>query len=190
MDIVERTTEILRHPENEWAAVEQDGSSIKDLTLGYVAPLAAIPAVANFLGTTIIGFSGYRISVIAAFFDALIGYAIDLIAVYVLAHLLVWLAPRFGARRYHLPDAFRAAVYSFTPVWVCGIVGLIPSLGLLMLAGYGYAGYLLAIGAERILATPRDKALPYAGIAMGVTFAGLVIIQHLLAAIGGAPRLL
>lgn len=189
MDIVERTTEILRHPENEWAAIEQDGSSIQDLTLGYVAPLAAIPAVANFLGTTMVGFSGYRISAMTAFFHAVIGYAIDIVAVYALAHLLTWLAPRFGARG-NLTAAFRVAVYSFTPVWICGIVGLIPALGLLMLAAYGYAVYLMSMGAERVLATPKDKTLPYAGIAVGTIFAGLVVVHHLLAAIGGAPRLL
>jgi hypothetical protein len=189
MDIVERATEILRHPENEWAAVEQDGSSMQDLTLGYVAPLVAIPTVAGFLGTIVVGFPGYKVSLIAAFFHAVIGYVIDVIAVYALAHLLTWLAPRFGAKR-DLPAAFRVAVYSFTPVWVCGIVGLVPSLGLLMLAGYGYAIYLMTMGAERILGAPKDKTMPYAGLAVGAIFAGLVILHHLLTAVGGAPRLL
>lgn len=189
MNIVERATEMLRHPENEWAAVAQDGSTMRDLAFDYVAPLAAIPAVAGLLGTWLIGIPDYKVSLAGAFFHALINYAIDIVAVYALAHLMIRLASRFGAKP-PLTTAFRVAVYSFTPVWICGIVGLIPATGLLMLAGYGYAIYLMSIGAERILDIPRDKTLPYAGMAVGGVFIGLFIVHHLLAAMGGFPRLL
>jgi hypothetical protein len=189
MDIVERATEILRHPDNEWAAVQQEQSSMQDLIIGYVAPLAAIPAIAGLLGTTIIGFAGYKPPLIAAIFHAVIGYVVDVIAIYALAHFMTWLAPRFGAKG-DLSASFQVAVYSFTPIWVCGVVGLIPALGLLILAGELYAIYLMSIGAERILGVPKDKTLSYATIAVTVSFTGLVILHHLLAAMGGAPRLL
>lgn len=189
MDIVERATEMLRHPENEWAAVEQDASIMRDLALGYVAPLAAIPAVAGLLGTWVVGVPGYKISLIGAIFQALLDYAIDIGAIYALAYLMIRLAPRFGAKP-ALPTTFQVAVYSFTPVWISGIVGLIPATGLLKLAGYGYAVYLMSMGAERLLSIPQGKSLPYAGMAIGGVFIGLFIIHHLVAAFGGIPRLL
>jgi hypothetical protein len=189
MQIVDRATEILMHPDNEWGAVAQESSSAQDLLLSYVAPLAAIPAVASFVGMTVVGFGGVHASAAAAFFHAIVGYAVDLLAVYALAHLTVFLAPRFGTRA-DLADSFRLAVYSFTPVWIAGVVGLIPALGLLVLAGYLYAGYLMIFGAERLLGAPKDGALRLCGISLASVFAGVAILHRLLAATGDVPRML
>lgn len=197
MEIVERASEMVRHPENEWAAVAGEDAGARDLTLNYVAPLAAIPALASFLGAALVGSAGVRLGFGAALLQAVAGFAIDVAIVHVLAYVMAALAPRHGVR----PDRaaiFRVAAYSLTPVWLAGIVGLIPQLSLLILGGYAYAGYLLALGTDRLLAAGRrSQAAPdprrflrFAAICLGAVFAVVVLLRHLLAAMGGMPRLL
>ena len=55
MNIVDRVKNILITPKTEWEIIKGEADSIKDLVMGYVVILAAIPAVASFIGISLIG---------------------------------------------------------------------------------------------------------------------------------------
>jgi hypothetical protein len=184
--LIERAGEILLHPDNEWAELRGEKTSSRDLLLRYAAPLAAIPAVAAFFGMTWVGFGGVESGYAKAMLHVLLRFAVDLAAVWGLAHLMVRLAPKFDAKVGFGP-ALQVAVYSFTPVWVAGVVGIVPAASLLVLAGYGYAAHVMAIGVQRLLGVGRDRALPFSGVCVAVVCVAVVVIHRLLSAALGGP---
>ena len=72
------------------------------------------------------------------------------------------LAPTFGAERSR-EQALKVAVYSATPVWIAGLLQVIPVLGVVALIGALYALYLLYLGLPRLMKCPADKTLAYLG---------------------------
>ena len=55
IDLVERAKSIILTPNQEWELIEREQYEIKDLYTNYVMILAAIPAVAAFIGLTLVG---------------------------------------------------------------------------------------------------------------------------------------
>ena len=81
------------------------------------------------------------------------------IGCFVIAFIIDALAPTFGGQKSSL-QAFKIAVYTYTPVWVAGIFQIIPFLGsLIMLLGGLYAIYLLYLGLPRVMKSPEDKSI-------------------------------
>jgi len=76
--------------------------------------------------------------------------------VLVLSLIIDLLAPLFGGRR-NFQDAFKLAVYSFTPLWLAGIFLLLPGLRFLLLTG-AYGIYLFWLGAPRLTKVPEGQA--------------------------------
>ena len=99
------------------------------------------------------------------------------------------MAPFFGAQR-HFINALKLAVYSFTPVWLIGIVLMFPSLRFFTFLGL-YALRLLWTGVHPLMGTPRDKVLLYsiaiAVFAFVIVFA-MALIQALIMYYGSALR--
>jgi len=57
MKLVDRAKNILLTPKTEWDAIAADTTPTKDLILTYVLPLAAVAAVAAFIGQVFVGVS-------------------------------------------------------------------------------------------------------------------------------------
>ena len=57
MAIVDRVKNICLTPNTEWPVIAEEATSAGSLITGYVAPLAAIGAVAGFIGGSIVGTS-------------------------------------------------------------------------------------------------------------------------------------
>ena len=96
-----------------------------------MAPLAAIGAVAGFIGMSFIGVSTFGRSVRMPMGLARrrgIGFAAALVEVYVLALIIDALAPKFGGEK-NAAQALKISAYSFTPALVAGALLIIPSLG-------------------------------------------------------------
>lgn len=161
--LVGRVKAILLTPQTEWPVIAAEPATIADIYKSYVMPLAAIGPVAGFIGSTAIGFSvvgtTYRVPVGTALVSAVIGFALALVGVYLLALIIDALAPTFGAVK-DRTQAFKVAAYGWTAAWIVGIVGLIPALSILGLAGL-YSFYLLYLGLPAVMKAPADKAVGY-----------------------------
>jgi len=161
MNAVARVKAILIDPAAAWRGFEKDIGDPAYLLGRYVAVLALIPALSSFVGATLIGVvapSGtiLRTDLIGGLFGAIFSYAASCAIVVLLGLIIDLLAPRFGGRR-DFEDAFKLAVYSFTPLWLAGIFLLLPGLRFLLLTGV-YGIYLFWLGAPRLAKVPEQQA--------------------------------
>ena len=161
-----RVKGILLQPGREWDQIDREPATIGGLYAGYVAPLAAIPAVCALIGAVVFGYGffgvTYKPPVMSAVASAVVSYLLTLGGVYVLALIINALAPTFGGQKNQI-QAFKVAAYAGTASWLAGVFSLIPMLGFLGLLGL-YSLFLLYRGLPKLMKTPDDKALPYTAL--------------------------
>ena len=187
MEIVNRIKNILITPKTEWPVVEGENTPHAKLFTTYVLPLAAIPAVASFIGYGLIGFSvlGIRTNSIGAgFSQAIIQFITMAGGVYLTALVINLLAENFGAKK-NFDKAFSLVAYAYTPMFLGGIFYILPSLSwLASLAGL-YGLYLLYVGLQPMMKSPEDKTTTYFIVSLLVMVAVSVVLGLILATVLG-----
>jgi len=168
MNVTERVKNICLSPKTEWPVIAEETTSAGSLVTGYVAPLAAIGAVAGFIGGSVIGqtlpFIGtYRISMVAGLSVAVFTFVMAIVGIFILSMIINALAPSFGGEK-NSAQALKVAVYSYTPAWVAGALQVLPMLGILAVLGGLYGLYLLYLGLPRLMKSPEDKAVGYTAV--------------------------
>jgi hypothetical protein len=167
INVVERAKSVVVSPDSTWAAIASERTEAAPLITGYVLPLAGAAAVAQAIGLSIIGqnlglLGTYRMPLTSALGMAVASLVFAAVGVFVLSIVIDALAPTFGAERSR-EQALKVAVYSATPVWLAGLLQIVPVLGVLALIGALYALYLLYLGLPRLMKSPPDKTLGYFG---------------------------
>jgi hypothetical protein len=86
MAIVDRVKNTCFTPNTEWPVIAEEATSAGSLITGYVAPLAAIGAVAGFIGGSIVGttlpFVGtYRVPLVAGLVMAVFTFVMATVGV-------------------------------------------------------------------------------------------------------------
>jgi hypothetical protein len=156
--LIWRVRSILTAPRAEWPVIAREPDRRLPLLTHYVAILAPIPALAGFIGSSLIG--GYT-PIGLGLLAALLGYGFTFVAVLLTAWLINALAPTFEGQK-QFTHALKLAVYSYTPVWLAGIFLLVPGLSFLAMLGL-YGVYLLWAGLPLMMQVTSYKALFYAG---------------------------
>jgi len=159
MDLVARVKGLLLDPKAEWPLIEREPDDRAALLKGYVAILAAIPAVCGFIGTSIIGVAGIRTPLLFGLVGAVGGYILAFVGVYMMAFVVDALAEKFGGRS-NFGNAFKVAVYGATAAWVASVFTAIPILSILTVLGL-YTFYLLYTGLPALMKVPGDKVTGY-----------------------------
>lgn len=188
MDLISRAQNMILKPKEEWHAVKSEKITIAQLFTSYAAILAAIPAVAQFIGMGLVGrrvpFIGwYRYPIGSAFLYGLLYYVFTLVAVYAFGIIINALAPTFSSKA-DAVDSMKLAVYSMTPVWVAGVLYFIPFLGFLVLFAGIYSLYVLYLGFSMpMMETPKDKVPGYLIVSIVVYIVLMAVIMIVLGAI-------
>lgn len=185
---IDRIKKIILNPKEEWPVIAAETTTPKELYLKYVLILAAIPAVASFLGMTFIGisipfFGTIKSSFFGGLSAAIVHYALSLGMVWVLALILDALAPKFGAE-VNFNQSLKLVAYSMTPGYVAGVFNLIPSLAILASLASIYGLYLLFLGLPPLKKPAPEQTVPY----FWVTFAcsvGVAIVMGVIVAFFG-----
>ncbi len=169
MKLVDRVKNILMSPKTEWPAIAGEATDLKTLYTSYVMILAAIPAVAGFIGYSLIGMSlpmigTYRVPIGSGVAGAIVQYVLALAGVYIMALIIDALAPSFGGEKNFL-QALKTTAYSYTAAWVASIFHMIPGLGILAILGL-YSFYLLYLGLPVMMKSPQEKAVGYTVVAV------------------------
>ena len=185
MSIVDRIKNICLTPNTEWPVIANEASSTGSLIAGYVAPLAAVSAIAGFIGVSFIGtstfFAGtYRMSLFAGLALAVWTFIGAIIGVVLVGFIINALAPTFGGEQ-NSARAMKVAVYSFTPAWVAGVLRIVPALGILAILGAFYGFYLLYLGLPALMKAPKEKAAGYTI----VTIIAAIVVYVVVGAVGG-----
>ncbi len=163
MSLQARVKAILVTPRTEWPVIDGESATTGSLYAGYIIPLAAIPAIAAFIGNSLFGVRvlgvSVRVPIGAGLRGAVVSYVLSLLAVWVLAFVIDALAPTFGGTKSPI-QALKVAAYSCTAAWLAGIFALVPALAILGLLGL-YSLYLLYLGLPVLMKAPQDKAVGY-----------------------------
>ncbi|MCP4146908.1 MAG: YIP1 family protein [bacterium] len=181
--IIKRVINIITKPNDEWEKIKDESKSINDMFTGYAMILAAIPAVAGFIGWIAIGkavpFYGMsRLPFGRGLLFLIMTYAVSLGSVYLMAFIIDALSSSFNASK-NLPESMKVAIYSSTPAWVAGVFNLVPVLAIIaMVAGF-YSLYLLYLGIKKVKNPPADKATGY----FVVVIIAQIIVAFVIAAI-------
>jgi len=174
MDLVARVKAILVTPKTEWTVIDGETGDANYLFTNYVAILAAIPAVATFIGYSIAGLGFVRGLILAIF-----SYVISCAAWYIAALVIDALAPTFGGVK-NFGSALKLAAYSWTASWVAGIFHLIPGLSVLAIVAGLYSFYLLWLGNPILMKAPTDRATPYTAAIIVIMFVIMALVSVVL----------
>jgi len=179
MNLAQRAKNLVIRPREEWQAIEAEPHTVLDLYTGYVMILSAIPALAGFVGLSLVGIgtfgATYRVAPGQGVVHAVVGYLLSLAFVYLLALVIDALAPAFGSRKDFI-QALKVAAYSQTPYWIAAALTIVPSLWIVTVLLGLYSLYLLFVGLPVVMKTPEDKAVPYIVVVMMTTLVLAVAI--------------
>src|SRR5687768_3386141 len=100
MNLVDRAKNICLTPKTEWPVIAGETTPQGTLITGYVIPLAAIGAIAGFIGMSLIGFSTpftgtVRIPIVTGMVNAVFAVGMAVVTVFVLSLVIDALAPSF-----------------------------------------------------------------------------------------------
>jgi hypothetical protein len=199
MNLVQRVKDILINPKATWPLIDQEPADVKSLYTNYIVILAAIPAVASFIGLSLFGIGAfgvsYRVPVMSGLTRMIVGYVLSLGIVFVLALVVDALAPTFGGTKNQV-NALKLVAYGGTAGFVGGVFGLLPALSILGLVAAIYSIYLIYTGLPVVMKCPPEKSGAYtaaiigcgivAGIVVAVVSAALIPSRGMFGAMGSA----
>jgi hypothetical protein len=174
MDIVERAKNIIMTPKVEWLVIAAEEPNTAQIFKGYVLPLALIQTIAHTIGLGLIG-RGMTSSFSWSVVMGLIQFIAAFVGVYISAYVIAFLAPRFASQQ-DMGRAVQLVAYSFTPVWVAGILSIVPVLGMLAFLGGIYGLYLMYLGLPHTMKTPQNKIIGY----VVVSIVGVIVIYWII----------
>lgn len=176
MNLVDRVKRLLVSPTQEWAVIKDEEHTVAGLYTRYVMILAAIPAVATFIGWSVIGYGGlgttYRIPIGIGVANMVLYYVLTLGSVYLIALLIDMQAPNFGGERNFI-QALKVAAFFPTAAWLAGVFFILPSLTILAVLGALYSLWLLYTGLGQLMGVAEERS---AGYVMIVVIAAIVIM--------------
>jgi hypothetical protein len=188
MDLIARAQGLILKPKEEWVKIKGEETPAMQLITGYAALLCAIPAIAQFIGWSLIGvripfLGSYRYPLGSGLLRAVLYYVFTLASVYAFGLIINALAPNFGSKQ-NPQKAMQLSVYSMTIPFVAGIFYIIPSLGVLAAIAGLYGLYVLYLGFNTpMMDTPKDKVIGYLVVCCIVVVVLMLIIGFVLGAI-------
>ncbi len=191
--IIKRAIAILTKPNDEWKVIKGESLSIADMFTKYAMILAAIPAIAGFIGYCLIGvsygFGTFRIPIGRGLIWLILQYVLSLAGVFLLAFIIDSLAPSFGAKK-DLVSSVKVVVYAYTAAWIAGVLYIIPSLAIIASLLSLYSLFLLYLGMDHVKEPPADKKVAYFVVSIIVAIVVFFIVGYLVqvVAFGGAAR--
>ncbi|NJD09811.1 MAG: YIP1 family protein [Gemmatimonadetes bacterium] len=185
----DRVINIITRPKTEWPVIEAEATNTGKLYREYIGILAIIPAVCSFIGFSVIGISlpivgTFRIGIARGLANAVVTYVLTLVGAYVSAFVIDKLAPSFESKSDQL-QALKLVAYASTPVWIGGLLNIIPALAVIGIIIALYAIYLFYLGLPVLMKTPPAKVIPYMVVAAVVIIVVTFVVGMLANTITG-----
>jgi len=189
---------LLYHPKSEWSFIRKENYSLLQVYLRYAIFLALIPPASLFIGTTQYGWSiaggdVMKMSVESAALIAVLFYFALLVGVGFVAYCTFWMERTFGADA-SLERCLIFTIFTSTPMFLSGFIGLLPILWLdvfVVLAAVCYSLYLLYVGIPIFMNIPEERGFIFASSILTVglcALVGFMAITVILWGMGIAPQ--
>ncbi len=191
MNLVQRVQDVLLKPQQTWPVIDAEGGDTASIYKNYLIYLALVPAVAGFVGLSLIGVGVFgvsmRVPLLSGLANMVVGYVMSLVMVFVLGLIANALAPSFGGTKNPL-NALKLVAYGSTAGFLGGIFSLLPSLSILGLLAAAYSIYLIYVGVPVMMKSPPEKAVGYTAVLIICGIVAAVIVGAV-SAMFGAGRL-
>jgi len=182
MNLVERVQAILLRPKQTWPVIAAEPTDVATIYRRYLVILAAIQALASFIGWTLVGGGmmgvSFKLPIVTGFVQTVVNFILALVSTYVLALIVNTLAPTFGGSK-DFVAAFKLVAYASTAAFLGGIFNLLPALAWLGLIAACYSLYLIYTGLPVLMRCLPGKAGAYTAvlvvcmIVIAIVFAGV-----------------
>ena len=180
MSLIQRVQDILLKPKQTWPVIAAEPANAASIYRNYVVFLAAIPAIAGFIGLSLIGAGAFgvsiRIPIVSGAMNMVISYLLSLAIVFLIALLVDALAPTFGGTKSPIA-ALKVVAYGSTAGFVGGIFSLIPVLSILGLLAALYSIYLIYTGLPVLMKCPPEKAAGYTAVVIVCGIVAVVVLS-------------
>ncbi|HEY9065649.1 MAG TPA: Yip1 family protein [Burkholderiaceae bacterium] len=184
MSLIQRVQDILLKPKETWPIIAGEGGDTASIYSNYVVYLAAIPAIASFIGLSLIGAGAFgysvRMPIVSGLVQMVVTFVLYLVMVFVIALIVDALAPTFNGTKSQI-NALKLVAYGSTAGFVGGIFGLIPSLSILGLLAGLYSIYLIYTGLPVMMRCPPEKAGAYTAVVVVCGIVAAVILGAVMA---------
>jgi MFS family permease len=174
--LIARAQAILLRPKAEWDVIDTEPATTQGLFTGYACILAAIPPIAMILSHLLF----IHWTIVPIIVIAVISYVASLLGAFIVGFIIDALAPSFDGQKNQV-QAMKLAVYSYTAVWVAGILNIVPLLGLLAIIAALYGFYILYVGLPKLMKSPPEKTAGYFVVSLIAAFVVNAIIGWIIA---------
>ena len=177
---------LFSNPRKEWQAIRDENCTVGKCYCSYVFLLAAIPPVSGYFGTTMFGWEigareAVKLSADSALTIAIAYYLVMLVGVFTMGFMIHWMSKTYGTEQ-PLPRCITLAAYVATPMFLVGVVELLPVLWLNFVIGLpalAYSVYLLYTGVPVMMEISEERGFLFSSSVLAV---GLVALVSMLAA--------
>jgi hypothetical protein len=160
-----RVKNILIRPRDEWRVIRDEPETYSGIIFRYVAILAAIPPAAAVIdGIVFNGLtpqSALLSSLSRLLLQNVMWYCISIMNV-VITGAIITAFVTASESRWDALRGLKIAAYSFTPLFVAGVLAVIPGMNWIVYAAILYSVYLVYLGIIGLAATGRKQAIGYA----------------------------
>jgi hypothetical protein len=185
------------HPRAGWTAIHARRYSVAGVILGHTLLFALIPAVAGYIGTTLVGWQiaggeVVRLTSASAGKIALLYYLAMLAGVATVGSAIHWMGKTYGADQ-PIGQCIALASFSATPLFLIGALQAYPVLWLNLIAGLpvlAFTTYIFFTGVPIMMEIPEERGFLFSSamLAFGlVTLVGMLAVTALLWGTGFAP---
>ena len=180
---------LYTQPNVEWASIRDAKHSVVDIYKGYLLLVCAVAPVCALIGTTTLGWrigagEPVKLTFGSALEMAIAFYFAMLVATFTIGKLIHWMSETYGASQ-SLAICVALAAFTATPLFLVGVVQLVPTLWLNFIIGLpalAYTVYLLFSGVPIMMRIPTERGFLFSVTILGV---GLVALVGLLAVTAG-----
>src|SRR5689334_20729457 len=117
--ILSRAYGLLRDPKKEWEQIKAEETTVQNILVGYVAPLAAIPPVCDLIGQSLFNHA-LQMDFGQALIRAVVAWLLYIALTFFLGVLINVVAENFEAAKDDLASQ-KVAAYSLTPSLLSGV---------------------------------------------------------------------
>ena len=184
MNLQARVKAVLTSPKTEWEVIATEATDVAALYKNYIVILAAIPAVCSVVGLLIFGFPMVgRPGFMGAVRVGVATYVASIVGPIVAAFVIDQLAPKFRSSG-GLVQALKMVAFASTPVWVAGVVNLVPAFAALGLIAALYGVYLFYLGLPAVMKTPVEQVVPFMAVAALTVIVVNIVLSYLTSMLG------
>ncbi len=157
---INRSINIMVNPKTEWEHIANENFPIRSITLNFVLPYLIMDFISSMLGCVLFSSKNMIYPLKFAFVQSVTSFLVYIIILYITPVFIQLIGISFNIQ-INRENAFKLIAYSFTPVFIIGIiVGLIPALGVIDIVGL-YAFYIMWHGYDMMLNITDKKTFFY-----------------------------